>query len=587
MNVTRLSAFLMLILAVCCVPIITTADSIDNEYEDEATGDVSIDSELVEMSAEELNNLAGTALKNGDILAAVNTYQTAMGMYPDDPVAYYNLGFILVDYLLDTQAGIPLLQKAVELDPDNGDSWFYLGTAFAIIEDHQSAYDAFQKAVDINSKNDAAWYFLGMAAESLGNVDEALKAFNEALTINPNNPRVLESKGVLLSVRGEHEEALEVLKRAESNRDPVDPESLIVLFHIGINNLALENTDLALEAFQKVSKMTAQNNLEEGFITTAIYNIGVLQSAAGDTSTAISTLQQAAERSDDPATSLLYLGRAYLDEENYSEAIRALNRAIAADPENGAAYFYLGNALGDIGDNQGAFDAFINAVTYDPDNSMAWENLGMILFMQENYIDAAPAFADAVRLNQRNGNAWSYFARTLWYNGDEEGAVEAFNRAFKLIEEPDAILLNDYGAALNDLGRYTEALDAFDRALALDDSVPDFWFNKGNVLNNLADFERAITAYQKAVSMDPSPLGYNNIGLLYMRSQDYENALKAFESALNLNDFLSDVWTNKAQALYQLERYEEALQAVESALAVEAFPPAVEFKGIIEEQLAS
>ena len=585
MNVMRLSVFLVLIMAVCCVPILSTADSIDTEYEEEITDDIfsesaSEDSEFAGMSAVDLNNFGGTSLRTGDLPAAVRAYQAAMLEYPDDPVAYYNMGFILIDYLLDTRSGIPLLEKAVELDSENGDSWFYLGTAYVLENDHASAYNAFQRAIDLNPLNDAAWYFLGMSAEALGNMDEALQAFDEALLINPVNTLVHQSKGVIFSVRGEHEKALESLKRA-------DPESLIAQFYIGASNLDLGNNNLALESFQKVSKMTATDSLEEGFVTTALYNIGVIQSAAGDTSTAISTLRQAAERSDDPANSWLYLGRTYLDEENYSEAIYALNRAIQANPENGVAYFYLGNALADTGDNQSAFDAFTNAVTYDPDNSMAWENLGIILFLAENYVDAAPALADAVRLNPENGNAWSYFARTLWYNGDEDGAIQAFDRAFALIEEQDAGMLNDYGAALNDVKRYDEALAAFDRAIALDNSLPDFWFNKGNVLNNLGEPEQSLTAYQRAVSIEPSPLGYNHIGLLYLRLQDYENALRAFDSALNLNDYLSDVWTSKAQALYHLGRYQEALQAVESALAIDDFAPAREFKSIIEEQLAS
>ena len=565
------------------MPLVSTADTIDDNNADEVIGDGSSESggsEYAGMSAAEINNAAGTALKSGDLPTAVRAYQAAMTDYPDDPVAYYNMGYIFIDYLVDTTNGIPLLEKAVELDPENADSWFYLGTAYILIDDKENAYNAFQQAVDINPLNDAAWYFLGMTAESLGNVDEALETFEEALMINPANPLVHQSSGVIFSVRGEHEKALESLSKA-------DPESLIAQFYIGASNLELGNSDAALKAFERVIEMEPLDSLEEGFITTSLYNIGVIKSAAGETGDAISILIDAADKSDSPANSLILLGRTYLDEENYSEAITTLNKAIEADPENGAAYFYLGNALADTGDEEGAFNAFTNALTYDPDNSMAWENLGIILFQAENYIDAAPAFADAVRLNPENGNAWSYFARALWYDGDEEGATEAFNRAFELVEDPEAELLNDYGAALNDIQRYDEALDAFNKAIELDGTVPDYWFNKGNVLNNLGEFEQALDAYQEAVSLEPAPLGYNHIGLLYMRLQDYENALKAFESVLELNDNFSDVWTNKAQALYHLERYDEALKAIDSALAIEDFAPANELKGIIEEHLSS
>lgn len=563
------------------MPVMAAVDAADDDYEnaveDKQSGLV-VDDVYAGMSATDLNDLAGMSFAGGDLSAAVLAYQAAMLQYPDDPVAYYNMGYIFIDYLADTTNGLPLLEKAVELDPENGDSWFYLGTAYILIDDKERAYDAFQRALDINPLNDAAWYFLGMMAESLGNIDEALECFDEALLINPQNPLVHQSKGVLFSIRGEDDKALESLSKA-------DPASLVAQFYTGVSNLNLGNNDLALEAFQKVTEMEPLDSLEEGFITTSLYNIGVIQSATGEVGSAISILQEAAERSDEQSKTFLQLGRAYLDEENYSEAISALNKAIQADPENGAAYFYLGNALADLGDNEGAFEAFTESLIYDPDNSMAWENLGIILFQFENYMDAAPAFADAVRLDPQNGEAWSYFARSLWYEGDEPGAVEAFGRALLLIEEPDAALLNDYGVALNDIKKFDEALAVFDEAVSLESDIPDYWFNRGNVLNNLGEHQEAIASYQEAVSISPSPLGYNNIGLAYMQLEEYENALDAFESVLDLNDNLSDVWTSKALALFHLQQYEEALAAAESALAIEDFAPATDLKALIEEKL--
>ena len=574
------------------MPVMAAEDTIDEDYENiDEEVDLELDdaktdnSEFAGMSAEELNNLAGTLMKSGDLSGAVLAYQAALMQHPDDPTAYYNMGYIFIDYLADTTNGIPLLEKALELDPENADAWFYLGTAYVLINNKENAYYAFQRALDINPLNDAAWYFLGMMAESFGEIDEAFKCFEEALLINPDNPLVHQSKGVLFSVRGEHEKALVSLNKAVEEFKKVGETSLVALFHIGVSNLDLGNNEVALEAFEQVTAMKPQDSLEEGFITTAYYNIGVIQSASGETSTAIAKLKEAAERTDGKADSWLQLGRAYLDEENFSAAISALNKAIEIEPENGAAYFYLGNALADMGQAQAAFEAFTESLTYDPDNSMAWENLGTILFQFENYLDAAPAFADAVRLNPENGEAWSYLARALWYEGDEPGAVEAFGRALRVIEEPEAALLNDYGVALNDIKRFEEALAVFEEAISIDSNIPDYWFNKGNVLNNLGEPEKALASYQEAVAIDPSPLGYNNIGLLHLRLQNYEDALAAFESALELNKNFADVWTSKALSLYHLERYEEALDAIKSALAIEEFAPAGDLKALIHEKM--
>ena len=277
MNVTKLSVFFALILAICCVPLISTADAIDDNSAEESDANASSESQIsvyAGMSVAEINTAGGIAMRDGDLPTAVRAYQAAMINYPDDPVAYYNMGYIFIDYLVDTTNGIPLLEKSVELDPENADSLFYLGTAYILIDDKESAYNAFQRAVDINPLNDAAWYFLGMTAESLGNVDEALRAFEEALVINPMNPLVHQSNGVIFSMRGEHEKALESLSKA-------DPASLIAQFYIGTSNFELGNTDAALEAFEKVTQMEPLDSLEESYITTAEDNIGIIGSAAG------------------------------------------------------------------------------------------------------------------------------------------------------------------------------------------------------------------------------------------------------------------------------------------------------------------
>ena len=254
-------------------------DDTDEESSLEVDG-----SEYAGMSATDLNNLGGMSLKGGDMSAAILAYQAAMMQYPDDPVAYYNMGYIFINYLADTTNGVPLLEKVVELDSENTDAWFYLGTAYVLIDEKEKAYYAFQNALDVNPLNDAAWYFLGMMAEALGDIDEALECFEEALLINPDNPLVHQSKGVLFSTHGEHEKALESLSKA-------DPESLIAQFYIGASNLELGNSDSALKSFQKVTKMEPQDSLEEGLITTSLHNIDVIQSAAKKTGTAVRTNQ--------------------------------------------------------------------------------------------------------------------------------------------------------------------------------------------------------------------------------------------------------------------------------------------------------
>src|SRR5437763_5729372 len=91
----------------------------------------------------------------------------------------------------------------------------------------------------------------------------------------------------------------------------------------------------------------------------------------------------------------------------------------------------------------------------------------------------------------------------------------------------------EYSQQLSGAIRYTEALAAVERALALDDSSVAAWYAKGTYLAMAARYDEALTA---------------------------------FEHALSLDEMYVPAWDGKAWALGILGRKDEALAAVNRAL---------------------
>ena len=52
--------------------------------------------------------------------------------------------------------------------------------------------------------------------------------------------------------------------------------------------------------------------------------------------------------------------------------------------------------------------------------------------------------------------------------------------------------INNKGIALNNLGRYEEAIEYYDRALAIDPTLVESLSNKGASLHSLARYEEAV-----------------------------------------------------------------------------------------------
>src|SRR5437879_2939905 len=78
--------------------------------------------------------------------------------------------------------------------------------------------------------------------------------------------------------------------------------------------------------------------------------------------------------------------------------------------------------------------------------------------------------------------------------GHPSEALESYERALAL--KPAFVdALNNRGSALKDLGRFDEALESFDRALALKPDLATAHYNRGALLSALKRHDDALASY--------------------------------------------------------------------------------------------
>ena len=62
----------------------------------------------------------------------------------------------------------------------------------------------------------------------------------------------------------------------------------------------------------------------------------------------------------------------------------------------------------------------------------------------------------------------------------------------------------DKGNDLSDLGKYNEAIKAYDKASEINPKNAKVWDNKGDALSHLSKYDEAITAYDKSLEIQPN-----------------------------------------------------------------------------------
>ncbi len=138
----------------------------------------------------------------------------------------------------------------------------------------------------------------------------------------------------------------------------------------------------------------------------------------------------------------------------------------------------------------------------------------------------------ALKLNPHDPAARVNFGNVLHSLGRFEEAVESYDRA--LATRPDADTWNNRGNALHRLHRLDEAMVCFDEALALEPKNLQALYKRAVMLGELGRTDEALAAYDSVLSLKPDHVqAFNNRGyLLWLHNRDYSKAIADLERAL-------------------------------------------------------
>jgi tetratricopeptide (TPR) repeat protein len=143
---------------------------------------------------------------------------------------------------------VTVLERVVTLAPDDDQHAFSLGAAYDQVKDKQRAIAMMERAIEINPENAAALNYLGYTYAEMGErLDEAESLIRRALAIEPHDGFYIDSLGWVYYQRGQYQQAVEQLERAveQAGEDPTISE------HLGDAYEKLGNVSAAIRAYQE------------------------------------------------------------------------------------------------------------------------------------------------------------------------------------------------------------------------------------------------------------------------------------------------------------------------------------------------
>lgn len=290
----------------------------------------------------------------GRLEEAVESYQTALGIFNEVPPAWVRLGltYRALNRLDDAEGA---LRTALALDPTSAAAHAGLGQVLHDAGRFEEAVAALEKALELEPDANLLYYPLGLSYRALGDLDKAGEALvrHGEVGVRPADPLVDEFAQLTTGERvhlirgraafdaGRFEEAAVEFRRAVE----LEPGSVRARVNLGSALAQLDQVDAAILEFEEALRIGPGN-------TAALFNLGSLRERRGELELAAASYQEAAGYSPRDAEVRLGLAevqRALGDLEN---ALSNFGKAVAIDA--GAETGWIGEA--DVLARLGRFD---------------------------------------------------------------------------------------------------------------------------------------------------------------------------------------------------------------------------------------
>ncbi|BCW92371.1 MAG: hypothetical protein KatS3mg007_0265 [Thermoanaerobaculum sp.] len=270
---------------------------------------------------------------------------------------------------------------------------YYMGVAFLLLKEYETALGYFEKAVEKNAGNPDAYFQVGYCNDALGRYAEAVEAYKQAIQLKPDY--------------------------AEAHNN------------LGVTYLHLARYSGAIEAFKQAIRIRPDH-------ANAHNNLGVAYAELGRYSEAVEAYKQAIRIRPDLAEAHNNLGNAYRNLGRYSEAVEAYKQTIRLKPDEAAAHYNLGKAYSTLGRYSEAVEAHKQAIRLNPDFAEAHNNLAIAYVGLGRYFEAVEAFKQAIRIRPDYAEAHLGLGVSYLVLGEKGAALDEY----KILKTLNAELAN-------------------------------------------------------------------------------------------------------------------------------------------------
>jgi tetratricopeptide (TPR) repeat protein len=471
------------------------------------------------------SRVAGLLIQQDDFPQAIDVLKDAIKSNPNNAEPYQQLAFIYTRYLKRTDQAIGYANRAIALKPGDVEGYQRLVEIELAAGQERRALEALDRALKVHSSDPNFWIRLGKlyvailfksdsqpkpdelkktnevfkkAAENSGDdpgilkdvadyyaasqqMKEAIPLYLRVLELQPDDANAREKLATGFVLTNQRDKAVEMLEQIiKEHPEKYQPYDLLAQV-LDEEARSLQRANRIEEAKAKFAKVAA--NYEQSLLInpnhagTYVRLAELLLGALRDPDHAVKLLGEARRRFPGAPEIVYYLGIAQREAKQNQQAVATFEEALHEaqleeddDFVNAKFYFNYGMAAEQAGLYDKAADLLRKSIALDPENSAEASNyLGYMWADHNMNLDEAETMIR--RALQSEPNNASYLDSLGWVEfrkGQFDRALDNLLRAAKTAQREDPVVFEHIGDTYLKLNRTREALEAWQKALALD-----------------------------------------------------------------------------------------------------------------------
>ncbi|MCI0489266.1 MAG: tetratricopeptide repeat protein [Blastocatellia bacterium] len=513
----------------------------------------------------EVHNLFGRAYRETKHFdEAIEEFKKTIALDSKHRRAHYNLGlsYLLKDGPLKLKEAAAELRIELATYPDEFLAVYNLGLVLVVERKHAEAVDLLEKAAHLRPQNPDVRLFLGNAYHGMGRYEKAIESLKASFALNPNMDKIsphaaeahfLFGQSLVRAGRAEEgEQELEIARKLKAKELATDREKIVAY----LNTEEFRGAQLDSETEEKILSATGRPDAQakEKFKESEIVYTAVVAKIHNQ------------------------MGLLYGEHQNFHAAIEQFRYAVDWDGNLQGAHYNLGLACYKAELYKEAIPALEAALKTAPANLSAKHLLGMCYFMAEDHARASTILREVLTVKPNDIGLYYMLALSLLKEGKvNEGSDCIAKMLARYGDSPQIHLL--LGQAHHAQNQDERALEELKKAFLMDSRLPLAHYYSGMIYIQMGRFDEAAREFEAELFVNPKDANAKyHLAFVLLASGQTERGMKLMREVISSKPDFADARYELGKAMLQQGDVKGAIESLEAALKAAPDKPHIHYQ---------